>query len=125
MTPLKRIAIFDDDADILSICTFILEDMGWTVYCFNDCNEIEEKVSAVMPDMILMDNWIPEDGGIIATQKLKRDELLKKIPVIYFSANSEIELLSKKAGAERYLAKPFNLEDLQEVVEESFSNYQN
>ncbi|TWI98768.1 two-component system cell cycle response regulator DivK [Mucilaginibacter frigoritolerans] len=114
--PEKKIVIFDDDEDILSICSFILEEQGWTVHAFTECNNIVEKVSAILPNVILMDNWIPDDGGIIATQALKKDEKLKSIPVIYFSANSDIELLANHAGAETYLAKPFDLEELERVI---------
>ena len=112
----KKIVIFDDDEDILSICSFILEEQGWKVYAFTDCNKIAERVSAILPSVILMDNWIPDDGGIIATQILKKTEKLKNIPVIYFSANSDIELLANHAGAETYLAKPFDLEELERVI---------
>jgi DNA-binding response OmpR family regulator len=112
----KTIIIFDDDEDILSICSFILEEQGWKVYAYTDCNQITEKVSAILPDVIIMDNWIPDDGGIIATQTLKKHESLKYIPVVYFSANSDIELLANHAGAEIYLAKPFDLEDLENVI---------
>jgi CheY-like chemotaxis protein len=112
----KKIIIFDDDEDILSICSFILEEQGWIVSAFADCNNIIERVSAIMPDVILMDNWIPDDGGIIATQKLKQNESLKNIPIIYFSANSDIESLATHAGAESYLAKPFDLEELERVI---------
>jgi len=112
----KKIVIFDDDEDILSICSFILEEQGWTVYAYTDCNKITEKISAILPDIIIMDNWIPDDGGIIATQTLKKNEELKNIPVIYFSANSDIEQLARHAGAETYLAKPFDLEDLEIVI---------
>ncbi|HWZ16772.1 MAG TPA: response regulator [Mucilaginibacter sp.] len=112
----KKIVIFDDDEDILSICSYILEEQGWKVFSFTDCNNIAEKVSSILPDVILMDNWIPDDGGIIATQILKKDINLKDIPVIYFSANSDIELLASHAGAETYLAKPFDLEELERVI---------
>ena len=112
----KKIVIFDDDEDILSICSFILEEQGWKVFAYTDCNKVTEKVSAVLPDIIIMDNWIPDDGGIIATQALKNDERLKDIPVIYFSANSDIEILASHAGAETYLAKPFDLEELENVI---------
>ncbi|MBM6691417.1 response regulator, partial [Fusobacterium mortiferum] len=61
-------------------------------------------------------NWIPDAGGIIATQTLKKDEKLKNIPVVYFSANSDIQLLAGHAGAETYLAKPFDLEELERVI---------
>ena len=115
-SPTKKIVIFDDDEDILSICSFILEEQGWTVYAFTDCNHIADKVSPILPDVILMDNWIPDDGGIIATQTLKNNEALKNIPVIYFSANSDIEILANHAGAQTYLAKPFDLEELERVI---------
>jgi DNA-binding NtrC family response regulator len=112
----KKIIIFDDDEDILSICSYILQEQGWEVHTFTNCNSIEERVSEFAPDVILMDNWIPDEGGIMATQTLKRNELLKKIPVVYFSANSDIQLLADHAGAESYLAKPFDLEDLERVI---------
>jgi CheY-like chemotaxis protein len=112
----KKIVIFDDDEDIISICSYILEEQGWKVQAFTDCNDIAQKVSAILPDVILMDNWIPDDGGIIATQILKNNSELKHIPVVYFSANSDIELLANHAGAETYLAKPFDLEELERVI---------
>ena len=112
----KKIIIFDDDEDILSICNYILTEQGWTVYTFTDCNDITEKVAAIMPQVILMDNWIPDAGGIIATQTLKKSAELKDIPVVYFSANSDIQLLASHAGAETYLAKPFDLEELERVI---------
>jgi DNA-binding NtrC family response regulator len=118
----KKIIIFDDDEDILTICNYILEEQGWTVYTFANCNKIIEKVSAIVPDVILMDNWIPNDGGVIATQTLKKDENLKNIPVIYFSANTDIQLLASKAGAQSYLAKPFDLGDLERVINMVLNN---
>jgi two-component system cell cycle response regulator DivK len=114
--PEKKIVIFDDDEDILSICIYILEEQGWKVYPFTNCNDIVERITSIMPQVILMDNWIPDDGGIIATQTLKKNPDLKDIPVIYFSANSDIQLLADHAGAESYLAKPFDLEELERVI---------
>jgi len=116
MSETKKIIIFDDDEDILSICTYILSEQGWDVHTYTDCNSIAERVEAVMPKVILMDNWIPDAGGIIATQTLKKNDTLKNIPVIYFSANSDIQLLANHAGAETYLAKPFDIEELERII---------
>lgn len=113
----KRILIFDDDTDILSICSYILEELGWNVFTSGNCNNILEKVSEVMPDVILMDNWIPDSGGIVATQTLKKDEKLKTIPVIYFSANNDIQSLASQAGADTYISKPFDIEELEKVID--------
>ena len=100
----RKIIIFDDDEDILSICSYVLEEQGWEVHTFTDCNNVTEKVLGINPDVILMDNWIPDAGGILATQTLKKTDKLKNIPVVYFSANSDIQLLASHAGAESYLA---------------------
>jgi DNA-binding NtrC family response regulator len=121
-TAKRKIIIFDDDEDILSICSYVLEEQGWEVHTFTDCNNVAEKVSAILPDVILMDNWIPDAGGIIATQTLKKSDKLKNIPVVYFSANSDIQLLANHAGAETYLAKPFDLYDLEKVIDNVLMN---
>lgn len=113
----KKVLIFDDDEDILAICTYILEEQGWEVNTFSNCNNVIEKVTSVMPDVILMDNWIPDSGGIVATQALKQQEKLKQIPVVYFSANNDIKTLAKQAGADSFLAKPFDLEELENIVD--------
>jgi CheY-like chemotaxis protein len=112
----KKIIIFDDDEDILSICTYILEEQGWLVHTFTDCNNIINKIEGITPNVILMDNWIPDIGGIQATQTLKADERFKHIPVIYFSANNDIHTLASNAGADGYLAKPFDIDDLEKAI---------
>ncbi|MBC7913626.1 MAG: response regulator [Pyrinomonadaceae bacterium] len=118
----KRILIFDDDTDILSICTYILEEQGWEVHTSPHCNNIDTTVRSFKPDVILMDNWIPDTGGVIATQILKSQEDLKDIPVIYFSANNDIQTLAKQAGADTYLEKPFDLNELERVIEKMAGN---
>jgi len=112
----RKIIIFDDDEDILSICSYVLEEQGWEVFTFTDCYNITEKVSAIHPVVILMDNWIPDAGGIVATQKRKNTVSLRDIPVVYFSANSDIQMLANQAGAEAYLAKPFDLHELENTI---------
>ena len=106
------IAIFDDDEDILAICRYIFEDAGYQVYTFENCSEVLAKVTGCDPDIILMDNWIPNEGGIAATRLLKGSALHAKIPVIYFTANADIDQLAKAAGADAYIAKPFDLDNL-------------
>ena len=118
----KRILIFDDDTDILSICTYILEEKGWEVHTSPHCNNIDTAIRSIMPDVILMDNWIPDTGGIIATQTIKSQEDLIHIPVIYFSANNDIQSLAKQAGADTFLEKPFDLNELEMVIEKMAGN---
>lgn len=113
-----QIMIFDDDADILSICSYILQIKGWEVHTKTNCNNILEVVEKVKPDVIVMDNWIPDTGGIVATQTIKAHEPFKHIPVIYFSANHDISNLAKQAGTDYYLAKPFDIQQFEDLIEQ-------
>lgn len=111
-----KLMIFDDDKDILAICTFIFKRLGWEVCSSENCNDIIEKVRQERPDVILMDNWIPDEGGIVATRTLKQDEVLRDIPVIYFSANRDVESLAEQAGADDYIKKPFDLKEFENMI---------
>jgi len=115
----KTVMLFDDDARILDVCTMVLEFSGYEVVTSTTVENIVEQVVAVGPDVILMDNWIPDIGGVLATQLIKQDENIRHIPVIYISANSNAEDLAREAGAERYLAKPFDIEQLERAIQES------
>ncbi|MFC3198507.1 PleD family two-component system response regulator [Parapedobacter deserti] len=118
----KKIVIFDDDEDILSICEYVLSREGWDVYAFRESNAIIEKIAQIRPLVIMMDNRISDVGGIEATQQLKQSEY-KDIPVIFFSANSDIKQLTETAGADAFLAKPFDLNTLKQVVEDVASKH--
>ena len=112
----KSILIFDDDVDILSILTYLLEEKGWKISTRTSCANLLNDIEEAKPDVIMMDNWIPEAGGKVATKLIKSHAEYKNIPVIYFSANNDIERLAKEAGADTYLAKPFDLEQLEELL---------
>lgn len=111
-----KILILDDDSDILFFCTYVFENLGFTVRSSNHCNDIISQVESSQPDIILIDNWIPDIGGVKATQQLKSNQDLKNIPVILFSANSNLPQLAEEAGADDYLRKPFDLEELESLA---------
>lgn len=112
----KRIFIFDDNTDILELCSLILEAAGYEVKTSTTSNHIVNQVSAYMPHLIFMDNWLPDIGGVEATRSLKNHPALMHIPVIYFSANTDVSVLAEKAGADNFLAKPFDIQSLEEMV---------
>lgn len=113
----KRVVVFDDDKDLLDIYSFIFEEEGWEVHTSQNCDQVLEIVAELSPHLILMDNWIPNIGGMAATQLLKNDPQLQSIPVMYISANNEVAALSKKAGADGFIAKPFDFDQLMELSE--------
>jgi len=116
MTKRKTVLIFEDDMIILEVITVVLTDLGLEVKVSETSHDIIDKVESYAPDLILMDNWIPNIGGVEATRLLKGDERFKQIPVIYVSANNDIEMLAERAGADAFLPKPFDLEELEAIV---------
>jgi DNA-binding response OmpR family regulator len=113
----KRVLILDDDLDILQICTIVLRKKGFEVFTLSNSNQVVEQVKAVRPDVILMDNWIPGPGGIEATRTLKLDTSTQDIPVIFFSANSNVTQLAQEARADYFLQKPFDISELEGIVQ--------
>jgi len=116
MAEQKKVFIFDDNTDILELCTFILEDAGYEIKTSSTSNNIIDQVTAYIPDIIFMDNWLPDVGGIEATRELKNHDTLKNIPVIYFSANNDVMALADQAGADGYLSKPFDIQELENII---------
>lgn len=112
----KRIFIFDDNLEILELCTEILKDLGFEVKTSPTTNGIIQQLTQFLPDLIFMDNWLPDMSGVEATRLIKATDELKNIPVIYFSANSNISELAAEAQADDYIAKPFDIDSFEEIV---------
>jgi CheY-like chemotaxis protein len=119
---MSRVLIFDDDLDILELCTIILKANGFEVTAKPTCQDVLQVVNESSPDVILMDNWIPDIGGIRATQLIKATPATKDIPVIFFSANNNTEKHSIEAGAEYFIQKPFEIWELVGKVNEAISH---
>ena len=113
----KRVLILDDDLDILQICTIVLKKKGFDVQTLSNSNQVVSQVRDFQPDVILMDNWIPGPGGIEATRLLKLAPETQDIPVIFFSANSNVTQLAREARADYFLQKPFDITELESIVQ--------
>jgi DNA-binding response OmpR family regulator len=116
-----RVMIFDDDTDLLEVCSIVLKSKNYEVFGFHKCNDILQEVRMHCPNVILMDNWIPDSGGVKATQQIKNDLSLKSIPVIFFSANDYVQELAAEAGADFFLQKPFEIDELENVISRAVS----
>lgn len=107
--------------DFLSVYKMALEETGMEVFTRPHCRQILEILEEVKPDIILMDNWIPDAGGIVTTMVIKSKSQYQDIPVIYISSNPDIKILAKEAGADAYLMKPFSVSELKETCESLMS----
>src|SRR5882724_11246383 len=114
MSP-KRILVVDDDADHLLICKLIFERRQFEVLTLAGCDPLDnfvEEVRMFQPDLIFIDHEMPGVCGRDAIKELRGQPDLRMIPIIYFSAHTELEELGKQVGADDFIKKPFTIDHL-------------
>jgi DNA-binding response OmpR family regulator len=117
----QKVLIFDDDADILEVCTIVLETNGFDVTTQKNCEDILEKIDRYMPDVLLMDNKLPPSGGIEACRTIRASTGHTRLPIVFFSANQDVARLAGEAGADHFIEKPFDLDILIAMLRKAIS----
>ena len=112
----KCVLICDDDNSILDVCKLILHD-EYRVVTVTNCGNIIEDIDAIKPQIVLMDVLMPGEGAR-AAKLIHQTPETSHIPVILFSALSNIKEISKIAEATAVLEKPFDLKILLETIRE-------
>jgi CheY-like chemotaxis protein len=111
----KTILIADDDEGILDATSAILEFEGYHVQSTLDGASVLRWEGA-LPDLLLLDIWMSGTDGTDVCRQLKNSEDTKHLPVIMVSASRDIEQYARDAGADDFLAKPYEMKDLLEKV---------
>ena len=113
----KRILVLEDDRAILELMELTLESEG---YCVIGINHFEplEYIIEFGPDIILLDIRLSDGYGHLLCQDLKANPVTAKIPVILVSGADNLETIAKNSRANDYLCKPFNADDLLNLVKE-------
>jgi DNA-binding response OmpR family regulator len=112
----KKVLIAEDDKAILEVVKIILENEGYEVFTADQGQAIYQIIDSYSPHIILLDIWLfGEDGGEIA-KTIKTKSSSQKIPLILMSANNETEKITKSVGAEGFLLKPFDIDELLTIV---------
>jgi DNA-binding response OmpR family regulator len=107
----KKILAADDDPAILEVLTFMLEDAGYDVKITVN-GQTEQMAQEFLPDLILLDIWMAGSDGRKICKSLKGHKLTQRIPIIIISANKDTNKIAKEIGADDFLAKPFEMEEL-------------
>ncbi len=114
---LKKILIVDDDSDILEALKLTFES-DYNTRTITEGQETFEIVREFKPNLILLDIFLSGIDGRAICKDLKNSESSKNIPVIMISANRDVAESAEEAGADFFFAKPFDVSDLSEKVEE-------
>jgi len=108
----KNILIVDDDKDILELLEYTLSNVGYEVIGFLNTKNVSKILLQEDIDLILMDRNLPDIDGGLYIEMLRSKNI--NIPVIFVSAKDSSEDIKNGflIGADDYITKPFNMEEL-------------
>jgi DNA-binding response OmpR family regulator len=110
---MSKILILDDDLDLLTVVKSLLRKKGFEVFAYTDWAKALEAVKTYKPQLILLDVFLTGIDGLDVCKKLKSSYFTRNIPVIMFSSYPNIaETAIYEFGADDFLAKPFEVNDL-------------
>ena len=117
----KRILIVDDEQDIRTYLSVLLEDQGYETLQAKDGEEAMQKVQAEPIDLITLDISMPEKSGVKFFREMRTDDRWKHIPVIIVTGVSEdfrnfISSRHKVPAPEGFVSKPINQEEILNLV---------
>ncbi|MCX8055982.1 MAG: response regulator [Ignavibacteria bacterium] len=123
--PQFKILIVEDEEPIRELLKMELETEGFITDVAANGAEGLEKVKSFRPDLIVCDVMMPVMDGFTMQEHLSRDENFKDIPLIFLTAKSDKKDIrfGKSIGAEDYITKPFEFEDLLVSINAKLKKY--
>ena len=106
--------LVEADAPAREILSFVLKKEGHMVRAAGTMRAALAGLVAVKPDILVLDRGLPDGDGLQLMMQLRKDPALNNLPVILTGEKGSVEerVLGLRLGADDYLAKPFNKEEL-------------
>ncbi|MEB3339380.1 response regulator transcription factor [Okeania sp.] len=129
----KQLMLVDDDPNLILLVKDYLEFRGYQVTTAENGREALELLEEKIPDLIICDVMMPEMDGYTLVQEIRKNSVTECVPVLFLSAKgqSQDRVKGLNIGADVYIVKPFEPEELVAQVESSLkqasrlSKYQN
>src|SRR5687768_15319460 len=117
--PPKTILVVDDSPTALKITSETLTEQGFRVVGASDGEEALEIATRVHPDLIVLDIILPKKNGFQVCRQLKTESATSDIKILMLSSKNQASdrFWGQKQGADAYITKPFDDEELIEAIE--------
>ena len=118
------VLVADDHEDTRLLFRTVLEIRGYCVVEAADGEETVRTAESARPDLILMDGSLPRMSGFDATRQIRGSAGVGNVPIVFISghAGTAFLALAREAGCNEYLVKPFDLDELEHVLEKYCGN---
>lgn len=116
MSPQKAVVIVDDEPDVLESTAMVVESLGYKAIRVDDPAAILDTVSREAPALLLQDLRMPglTVAGLVAS--LRSHPSTATVPIVFFSANTDVASTAARYDAWGYLPKPFTAQELQHLL---------
>ncbi|NEO57314.1 MAG: response regulator transcription factor [Okeania sp. SIO3B5] len=121
ITDQRRLMLVDDDPNLILLVKDYLEFRGYQVTTAENGREALEKLENEIPELIICDVMMPEMDGYTLVQHIRENPATEWVPVLFLSAKgqSQDRVKGLNTGADVYIVKPFEPEELVAQVESS------
>ena len=115
---IRKILVVDDDQTITVLLKKYLEKSGFDVTALNEASAGLEYAMTKKPDLVILDVMMPIINGFNFCRLLKAEDDCKNIPVIMLTSRNKLKdiEIGLEMGAEAYLIKPLNVEELLKAI---------
>jgi len=109
--PAGRLAlIVEDNPDNMLLMKAVLRRAGYRTEEARTAREVEERLQASLPDVILMDIQLPGEDGLTLTRRLRADARTAEVPIVALTAYAmaDDQVRAQDAGCDGYITKPID-----------------
>ncbi len=111
-----KVFLLDDDELILSMLSRVLKKEGYEVFQESTPRDVIDKIKSASPDVVLLDIMLPEQNGIDILREIKNRGINTQVVMLTSDDTAETAVKAMKLGAEDYLTKPFDTDELKIVI---------
>jgi DNA-binding response OmpR family regulator len=117
----RTILLCEDDQNLRQLIRVVIGD-GYRFVEASNGEEAVELAHEVEPDVVILDLMLPKLSGLDVLARLRAELAPRRPPIIVMSAWADAEEAALRAGADRFIPKPFELDDLSRVVHEALGS---
>lgn len=109
---MAKILIVDDDDKVTTLLDRFLSSRKYQVTAINDSSKAIQTARSLRPDLFILDIMMPPPDGFTLTRELRADPYFSRTPILIITALDNSNSKATTFGANDYLAKPFDLDEL-------------
>jgi len=109
---MAKILIIDDDIQVATLLKKFLSSIKHEATALSDSSKVMHAASLIHPDLIILDLMMPQPDGFQLCKMLRADPSFSKTPILIITAMDVSNSDATIFGANGYLAKPFNFDEL-------------